>query len=69
MPYCSNPTLSETMLTFAPGELSTLGGGEGLAEGNPSLTPKSFNFGDLPCPPQSVMVGLSRWLYIGMIFC
>ena len=66
-PDCtSNPTLSETMLTFAPGELSTLAGGENWLEGNGNLTTKSFNFGDLPCPPQSVMVGLSTFLYISV---
>ena len=37
-PLCSlNPTLSETMLNFAPGELSTLVGGQVLAEGNLDL--------------------------------
>ena len=69
-PLCSlNPTLSESMLTFAPGELSTLAGGQVLAEGNLDLTTKSFNFGDLPCPPQSVMVGLSRNTCISPTLC
>lgn len=66
-PLCTlNPTLLETMLSFAPGELSTLAGGQGLEEGNLDLTTRSFNFGDLPCPPQSVMVGSSRKPYTSL---
>ena len=68
-PLCSsNLALSEIMLTFAPGELSTLAGGQGLAENGPALTSKSFNLGDLPCPPQSVMVGLSGNPYVNLTF-
>ncbi len=49
------------MLTFSPGELSTV---EGVHQ-DPSLLSlgagltKVFNFTDLPCPPRSVMVGLT----------
>ena len=69
-PLCSsNLALSEIMLTFAPGELSTLAGGQGLADVSPDLTSKSFNFGDLPCPPQSVMVRWSGNPHISLTFC
>lgn len=46
------------MIAFAPGELATVAGPLGDADGDgPSaLTTKSFNLNDLPCPPQSVMV-------------
>lgn len=53
-----------SMLTFSPGELSTLQGGvhsmiDQLGLGpydNRPLPPQPYNFSDLPCPPQSVMV-------------
>ena len=48
------------MLSFSPGELSTIAGplfnvpsSRGQGVGRES---KQFNFHDLPCPPQSVMV-------------
>ena len=45
-----------SMLSFSPGELSTV---EGLhwesVIPKPGIT-KTFNFADLPCPPRSVMV-------------
>lgn len=45
------------MLTFSPGELSTIVGplrlqGDHFAD----ISTRRFNFADLPCPPQSVMV-------------
>ena len=48
------------MLSFSPGELSTIEGriailGNGYSGWGSSLT-KQFNFRDLPCPPQSIMV-------------
>ena len=48
------------MLSFSPGELSTI---EGLHSDSsflpePTGLTKVFNFTDLPCPPQSVMVSL-----------
>lgn len=43
------------MLTFAPGELSTIEGG-GYNFGGLNQSTKPFDFRDLPCPPQSVMV-------------
>ncbi len=48
------------MLSFSPGELSTIEGriailGNGYS-GWGSLLTKQFNFRDLPCPPQSIMV-------------
>lgn len=50
------------MIAFAPGELATVAGPLGDADGaGPSaLTTKSFNLNDLPCPPQSVMVNTRR---------
>ena len=47
-----------TILAFTPGELSTI---EWPAWDRASIPPeatKSFNFADLPCPPQNVMVSL-----------
>lgn len=48
------------MLSFSPGELSTIEGPISVpAQLKHNMTlneQKSFNFGDLPCPPQSVMV-------------
>ena len=48
-----------SMLTFTPGELSTLVGPPTFT--NPTdddhyAITKSYNFEDLPCPPQQVMV-------------
>ena len=55
-----------SMLTFSPGELSTTEGGvhEMIPEGmgpyaNRPLPPQPYNFADLPCPPQSIMVFVS----------
>lgn len=53
-----------SMLTFSPGELSTIQGGiheriDELGYGpyaNRPLPPQPYNFSDLPCPPQDVMV-------------
>ena len=53
-----------SMLTFSPGELSTLQGGihmgvdqvGGGPYDNRPLPPQPYNFSDLPCPPQDVMV-------------
>jgi len=42
------------MLTFSPGALSTIAGPLRPLLANISTRP--FNFADLPCPPQSVMV-------------
>ena len=61
-------SFSVPMLSFSPGELSTI---EGLHSGWPfdSLPfpegqTKVFNFTDLPCPPRSVMVSLGIMLQI-----
>ena len=45
-----------TMLAFAPGELSTIEWPVWDRGSIPLEATKSFNFADLPCPPQSVMV-------------
>ena len=53
-----------SMLTFSPGELSTIQGGihariDEIGYGpyaNRPLPPQPYNFSDLPCPPQDVMV-------------
>lgn len=51
------------MLTFLPGELSTIAGP--LADCNIdycSFSTRAYNFRDLPCPPQSVMVSTKKSL-------
>lgn len=48
---CGTSLLSPIMVSFSAGELSTIGGNS--ADG---YTTKQFNFADIPCPPQSVMV-------------
>lgn len=48
---CGNMSISETMLSFAPGELSTI---EGYLGGRRFET-RAFDPADLPCPPRSVM--------------
>lgn len=57
---CGGIDISSTMIAFAPGELTTIAGPLGLGDGagDGRLTTKSFNFNDLPCPPQSVMVNM-----------
>ena len=61
---CGISGIWSTMLSFSAGELSTIQaplgpagipllGTNGVAE--PPLT-RRFDFGDLPCPPQSIMV-------------
>jgi len=57
----SEATITQTMLTFSPGELSTIAGpltdpAGPLATASMSFPTRQFNFADLPCPPQSVMV-------------
>lgn len=47
-----------TMLAFAPEELSTIELPAWDRGNIPSGATKSFNFADLPCPPQSVMVSV-----------
>ncbi len=57
---CNDIRIPPTMLSFSSEELSTLAGSSwAFSKGrfqmaNQSL--KHFNFGDLPCPPKSVMV-------------
>ena len=55
---CGGVVILSTMIAFAPGELVTIAGPLAIANGGgPSAwSTKSFNFKDLPCPPQSVMV-------------
>lgn len=48
------------MVAFAPGELATIAGPLGIDDGENNWTTKSFNFDDLPCPPQNVMVNTRR---------
>lgn len=48
-----------SMLTFSPGELSTIEGAHWNSYMETPGTTKAFNFNDLPCPPQSLMVGLT----------
>ncbi len=60
MDRCGSDVIASTMLTLLPGELSTIIGGPAIFpaafKGNGSVTTRQFNFRDLPCPPQSVMV-------------
>ena len=57
--WCGTSTVQQTMVSFAPGELSTIAGPlySGISPGHdrPNLQTKAFNVADLPCPPQSVM--------------
>ena len=59
---CGASTVSSTMLSFSTGELSSIVGGIGdnFDPFNSVLTTRQFDFKDLPCPPQSVMVNICR---------
>ena len=51
--------ISSMMLSFSAGELSTIVGNLDMNHGmpyRPHLTTQRFDFKDLPCPRQSVMV-------------
>lgn len=50
--------ISYTMLAFTPGELSTIQWPVWDRDSIPPHATKSFNFADLPCPPEDVMVSL-----------
>lgn len=55
------------MLSFPPGGLSTIVGNLAMTNDGPittHLTTQQFNFKDLPCPPQSVMVKIYRQLFL-----
>ena len=45
-----------TMLSFLPGELSTLQAPDWQRNGIAASLTRSFNFADLPCPPQDVLI-------------
>ena len=47
--------ITSTLLSFAPGELSTYGGPLINILHAELFTPTVYNFADLPCPPQSIM--------------
>lgn len=47
--------IASTLLSFAPGELSTYGGPLIDILHAEVFTPTAYNFADLPCPPQSIM--------------
>lgn len=47
--------ITSTLLSFAPGELSTYGGPLVDILHAKLFTPTAYNFADLPCPPQSIM--------------
>ena len=60
---CGGTVMSPTMLSFSKGELSTIDGHLGYVGSDPfrlGQTSKQFDLGDLPCPPQSVMVRIFR---------
>ena len=46
------------MVAFTPGELATIAGPLPIYDDSNPWTTKSFDFNDLPCPPQSVMVNI-----------
>ena len=55
--------IPSTILSFSPGELSTVEGplhgfvfSEAMDPDGPPASIKAFDFRDLPCPPRSVMV-------------
>lgn len=49
--------MSPTILSFYPGELSTVEGPlKVYGNHDTPLSTKAFEFRDLPCPPRSVMV-------------
>ena len=50
--------IPSTILSFNPGELSTIEWPVWDRGNIPPEATKSFNFADLPCPPSSVMVSL-----------
>ena len=64
------------MLSFSPGELSSIEGPIVAYTQNAGYTPiaaytvggssrtKQFNFRDLPCPPQSIMVNTNDDLWV-----
>ncbi|KAL6714998.1 hypothetical protein ACLMJK_007258 [Lecanora helva] len=56
-PIGSEALISETMLAFAPGELSTIAGPlyNPVGTSYTTYSTKVLDLGDLPCPPQSVM--------------
>ncbi len=58
----SESSITQTMLTFTPGELSTIAGPLYNPVGSlfRNYETKMFDFADLPCPPQNVMVKLAN---------
>ena len=58
---CGISVISSTMLSFSVGELSSIEGPLGIP-GIEDQRKKRFNFRDLPCPPQSIMVKTRRHL-------
>lgn len=72
--WCGQTTMTSTMLSFSPGELSSIEGPFAAYTADPgapvaaytvvaSSRTKQFNFRDLPCPPQSIMVNAYGWLW------
>jgi len=59
-PVGSEATITQTMLTFSAGELSTIAGPlhNPVGSSHQNFSTRMFDFADLPCPPQSVMVSL-----------
>lgn len=60
---CGGSMMSPMMLSFSPGELSTIVGNLAMTNDGPIttyLTTQQFDFKDLPCPPQSIMVKTSH---------
>lgn len=51
---CGTTYISSTMIAFSREELSTIAGQPG---GKGFESSQQFNAADLPCPPQSIMVG------------
>lgn len=67
MDNCGGSVMPPMMLSFPPGGLSTIVGNLAMTNDGPittHLTTQQFNFKDLPCPPQSVMVKIYRQLFL-----
>ena len=70
---CGQTTMISTMLSFSPGELSSIEGPLVAYTSRHQLNAqavsktKQFNFRDLPCPPQSIMVNTNDqlWVFFG----
>ena len=58
----SRGIIAQTLLAFAPGELSTIAGPlyDPVGTLYTKYSTRAFDFADFPCPPQSVMVSCAQ---------